>query len=379
MKILTIFGTRPETIKLAPIILEMEQNPEDFDLKIVVTGQHRELLDQFLKIFEIKPDYDLCAMKENQSLSNLSAEILKRVDNILIKERPGLVIVQGDTTSAFIGSLTAFYHKIKIAHVEAGLRTKDKYNPFPEEINRRVIDVLSDFYFTPTKIAKENLINEGFDKRKIFITGNTVIDALLWMAKKISQPKIDKQILNSFQKKYQIPFDNKKIILVTGHRRESFGKDFENICFGLKKIVEENPDVRIIYPMHLNPNVRKPVCKILGKVNRVHLMPPLDYPEFIWLMNRSYFIMTDSGGIQEEAPSLHKPVLVMRKKTERPEGLKAGVSKLAGVTQNSILKTAQKLIKDEKEYQKMTRAQNPYGDGKAAKRIVNILKNAFKF
>jgi len=282
--------------------------------------------------------------------------------------------VQGDTTTTFIASLAAYYLKIKIGHIEAGLRTKDKLNPFPEEINRRLTDCLADMYFVHTEKAKENLLKEGVDKGKIFLTGNTVIDALQIIVKKQNNKKIQKEIEQRFFSNYGISFDNKKLILVTGHRRESFGRGFENICKGLKKIALKNQDIQIIYPVHLNPNVQKPVRKILSSIPNVHLIEPLDYFTFVWLMNRAYLILTDSGGIQEEAPSLRKPVLVMRKKTERTEGIEAGTAKLVGTDSEKIYSEAIKLLKNIRLYQKMSKAVNPYGDGKAAQRICELIE-----
>jgi UDP-N-acetylglucosamine 2-epimerase (non-hydrolysing) len=332
------------------------------------------MLDQVLDIFQIKPDYDLGIMKQNQSLFDVTVNGLKKLENILKKENPDIVLVQGDTTTTFIASLAAYYLKIKIGHIEAGLRTKDKFNPFPEEINRRLTDCLADMYFVHTEKAKENLLKEGVDKGKIFLTKNTVIDALQIIVKKQNNKKIQKEIEQRFFSNYGISFDNKKLILVTGHRRESFGRDFENICKGLKKIALSNQDIQIIYPVHLNPNVQNPVRNILSGMSNVHLIAPLDYFTFVWLMNRAYLILTDSGGIQEEAPSLGKPVLVMRKKTERTEGIEAGTAKLVGTESEKIYSETMKLLKGKKLYQKMSKAVNPYGDGKAAERIIKALQ-----
>lgn len=372
-KILLIFGTRPEAIKLAPVILQLKTYQSKFKTIICVTAQHREMLDQVLDIFQIKPDYDLGIMKQNQSLFDVTVNGLKKLKGILMKEKPDIILVQGDTTTTFIASLAAYYLKIKIGHIEAGLRTKDKFNPFPEEINRRLADCLADLYFVHTKQAKENLLREGVDKRKIFVTGNTVIDALMMIVKKQNNKRIQKEIKQKFILNYGISLDNKKLILVTGHRRESFGRDFEDICKGLKKIALSNQDVQIIYPVHLNPNVQKPVRKILSGIKNVHLIEPLDYFTFVWLMNRAYLILTDSGGIQEEAPSLGKPVLVMRKKTERTEGIDAGTAKLVGTDSEKIYSEAKELLENIRLYQKMAKAVNPYGDGKAAERIVEHL------
>lgn len=373
--LLFIFGTRPEAIKLAPVIIKCKKNSNKFRVKVCVTAQHREMLDQVLSIFDIKPDYDLNIMRKNQSLFDITANSLRQIEGVLKREKPDIVIVQGDTTTTFVSSLSAYYLKIKIAHVEAGLRTSDKFSPFPEEINRRLTDCLADYYFVPTEWAKNNLIAEGVDKNKIYLTGNTVIDALLMITERQKSKKVQEYYTRFFKRTYGISFDGKKTILVTAHRRENFGKDFENICLGLKKIAERNNDVQIIYPVHLNPNVQKPVKKILSNHKNIFLIEPLDYLAFVWLMNKSYLILTDSGGIQEEAPSLGKPVLVMRKTTERPEGVEAGVAKLVGVESESIYGETMRLLTDKKIYQKMSRTVNPYGDGKASDRIVNILSN----
>lgn len=374
MKVLILFGTRPEAIKLAPVIKKFKSQNSKFITKICVTAQHREMLDQVLDLFEIELDYDLNIMKHNQSLSDITVDGLRKLEEILNREKPDFILVQGDTTTTFVSSLAAYYSKIKIAHIEAGLRTKDKFNPFPEEINRRLTDCLSDLYFAPTEKARENLLKEGVDESKIFVTGNTVIDALLMMVEKQKGEKIQKDMERRFLNKYGILFDNRKLILVTGHRRESFGKDFENICYGLKKIAMNNHDVRIVYPVHLNPNVQKPVRKILTGVSNIHLIEPLDYFSFVWLMNQSYLILTDSGGLQEEAPTLGKPVLVMRKKTERPEGIEAGTAKLVGTDSEKIFLETMKLMDDEKLYQAIAKTVNPYGDGKASERIYEILE-----
>jgi UDP-N-acetylglucosamine 2-epimerase (non-hydrolysing) len=374
-KILIIFGTRPEAIKLAPIILKLKSMSKEFRTVICVTSQHREMLDQVLELFEIIPDYDLDIMKQNQTLFDITAIGLKKIGNILEKEKPDIILVQGDTTTTFIASLAAYYLHLKIGHIEAGLRTNNKFSPFPEEINRKLTDCLADLYFVHSNRAKENLINEKIDENKIFLTGNTVIDALLMIVEKQKDKKIQNSIKKIFKEKFGININEKKIILVTGHRRESFGKIFGNICLGLKKIAINNRDVQIIYPVHLNPNVQKPVKKILSNIDNIHLITPLDYFEFVWLMSKSYFILTDSGGIQEEAPSLGKPVLVMRNTTERIEGIEAGTAKLIGTSSNDILVETTRLLEDKTLYAKMATSINPYGDGKASERIVNILKN----
>ena len=372
MKVLTIFGTRPEAIKLAPVIKELEKNPEIVS-RICVTAQHRQMLDQVLQLFEINPDFDLDLMREDQSLFDITASILQNLEEVLKEERPDIVLVHGDTTTAFVASLAAYYFKIKIGHVEAGLRTYDKYNPFPEEINRRLVDVLCDLWFAPTKNAKQNLLREGAPDDKIFVTGNTVIDALLWVTKHQASPTVQEGMKRQLYDTFGVSLDKRRVILVTGHRRESFGEGFENICQGLKKIAEHNPDIQLIYPVHLNPSVRGPVFRILGDTTNVHLIEPLDYALFVFLMNRAYIILTDSGGIQEEAPSLGKPVLVMREKTERPEAIEAGTAKLIGTDCERIFTETQQLLDDQVEYEKMSMATNPFGDGNAAERIVQVL------
>ena len=377
IKVLLIFGTRPEAIKLAPVIKELQSDPASFKTTICVTAQHRQMLDQVLNIFDITTDYDLDIMKDNQSLFNVTADCLKKLEPILKKEKPDIILVQGDTTTCFIASLAAYYLKIKIGHVEAGLRTTDKFNPFPEEINRRLTDHLADIHFAPTQKARENLLKEGIPDYKIHITGNTVIDALLFTIEKQKDEKTQKTLSEELLNKYGISLDSRKLVLVTGHRRESFGQEFQNICHGLKKIALNNKNIQIIYPVHLNPNVQKPVKKILANVKNIHLIEPLDYFSFIWLLNKSYLILTDSGGIQEEAPSLGKLVLVMRRTTERPEGVEAGVAKVIGTSSDSIFSETTQLLENPPLYQSMSKASNPYGDGKASKRICSILEEVF--
>ena len=364
LKVITIFGTRPETIKLAPVVKELERHPEQIISKVLVTAQHRRMMDPFVKIFNIKTDYDLNIMKHNQTLFDISARTLRRIEDIFAKEKPHLVLVQGDTTTAFVSSLAAYYLKIAVGHVEAGLRTQNKYSPFPEEMNRRLIGPIADLHFPSTQNAKKNLLNEGVSSKNIFITGNTVIDALLLTLKK---PYAFKHYLLR-----NLDFKNKKMILVTAHRRESFGKPLEQIFKAIRKIAKKF-DVGIIYPVHLNPNVRKVANKILSGVRNIYLIEPLEYVPFVHLMSKSYLILTDSGGIQEEAPSLGRPVLVLRDVTERPEGIKAGTAVLVGADKEKIVKVASKLLSSESSYQKMAKAKNPYGDGKAAKRIVGII------
>lgn len=366
MKVLSVFGTRPEAIKLAPVIKELEKHSE-FESRVCVTAQHRQMLDQVLQLFGINPHWDLNLMRENQSLFYVTSSALRSLEAVFREAQPDIVLVQGDTTTAFVASLAAYYLGIKVGHVEAGLRTYDKFNPFPEEMNRRLADALSDFLFAPTARAKQNLLREGFPEERVFVTGNTVIDALLWVRR---QRVEGEGPLSQFS---QFLDTESRLILVTGHRRESFGEGFEKICRGLKMIAERNPDVRIVYPVHLNPNVKEPVHRILGGVANVHLIEPLDYAGFVLLMDKAYLILTDSGGIQEEAPSLGKPVLVMREKTERPEAIEAGTARLVGTDSEQIFEETQRLLSDRTEYEKMARAANPFGDGRAAERIVQIL------
>jgi UDP-N-acetylglucosamine 2-epimerase (non-hydrolysing) len=372
IKVLAIFGTRPEAIKLAPVIRELERHQE-FEPRICVTAQHRQMLDQVLNLFEIEPDWDLDIMRPDQSLFQVTSRGLELLEGILKEECPGVVLVQGDTTTTLIGALAAYYLKMKVGHVEAGLRTGDKFSPFPEEANRRLCDTLSDLLFTPTAMTEGNLLHEGFPEEEIFVTGNTVIDALLWMVERQTGAEAQERLR---EKLLEIGLDlaGKRLILVTGHRRESFSK-FAEICYGLKMIVEQNEDVAIVYPVHLNPHIQEPVRQILSNVERVHLIEPQDYASFVWLMSRAYLILTDSGGIQEEAPALGRPVLVMRERTERPEAIAAGTARLVGVDRHTIFREAQLLLDDREEYGQMAHAVNPYGDGHAAERIVSILKS----
>lgn len=372
-RILLIFGTRPEAIKMAPLYRELKNYPKDFDVKVCVTAQHREMLDQVLDFFDIKADYDLNLMRDNQSLFNITAESIIELESVYDDFNPDIVLVQGDTTTAFTGSLSAFYRKIEIGHVEAGLRSGNKYAPYPEEINRVLIGHIADYHFAPTEKAKQNLSNEGI-RENVWIVGNTVIDALFLGLKLLEENKeLKTEIEGYFESMFD--FQREKIILVTGHRRESFGEGFENICNALKEIAKLYPDLKIIYPVHLNPNVREPVNRILNGVKNIYLIEPLSYPYLIWLMSKCFLVLTDSGGIQEEAPSLGKPVLVMREVTERVEGIQAGIAKLVGTKKENILKAVQDLIEHPLEYQRMAKAINPYGDGKASERIVDILRS----
>ena len=364
MKVLTVFGTRPEAIKLAPLIKALEKYSERVTSKVCLTAQHREMIDPLLKIFDIKPDYDLNIMKPNQSLFDVTVLTLSRLEPILKQENPDILLVQGDTTTAFAAALGAFYLKIKIGHVEAGLRTFDKYNPFPDEINRRLITQLADLHFAPTKRARANLLSEGIPNHRIFVTGNTVIDALY-------------MILEQTEGRNPLPnlplHPDRKLILVTAHRRESFGQGLANICRALKRIVEQAPDVEVVHPVHRIPNVRFPVERMLRGVERIHLVEPLDYVAFVHLMKRAYLILTDSGGIQEEAPSLGKLVLVLRKTTERPEVNEAGAAKLVGTDPDVIVQETLRLLEAKDAYARMSSASNPFGDGHAAEQIVDVL------
>jgi UDP-N-acetylglucosamine 2-epimerase (non-hydrolysing) len=371
MRVLIIFGTRPEAIKLAPVIRELGKRPE-FAPRVCVTAQHREMLDQVLQLFEIRPDWDLGIMRPDQSLFEVTERALAALEGVLEAERPELVLVQGDTTTAFVGALAGFYRKIRVGHIEAGLRSHDKFAPFPEEMNRRLADELSDLLFAPTEGAKANLLREGFPEERIFVTGNTVIDALLWTVERLESPEAQARLARRFAE-LGLDLEGKRLILVTAHRRESFGRLGE-ICHALRLIAEHNRDVELVYPVHLNPQVQGPVRRALEGTDRVRLLEPLDYESFVWLMSRAYLILTDSGGIQEEAPSLGKPVLVMRERTERPEALATGTAKLVGVAPQRIFQEAQRLLDEPAEYAKMARAVNPFGDGHAAERIVSILK-----
>ncbi|RLD65621.1 MAG: UDP-N-acetylglucosamine 2-epimerase (non-hydrolyzing) [Bacteroidetes bacterium] len=365
-KMLIVFGTRPEAIKLCPLILEFKKYPEKFKTVVCVTAQHREMLDQVLEIFSITPDYDLNLMTHNQSLADLTARCISEMDGVIKKVNPDMLIVQGDTTTTFSATLAAYYSKVKIGHVEAGLRTYNKYSPFPEEINRRLSTVISDLHFAPTQTNKNNLIIENIPEKNIIVTGNTVIDALFWVRNNI----------NRENKKYNVFKDidfSKKIILVTGHRRENFGEGFQNICAALKKIAKNNSNVEIVYPVHLNPNVQKPVNQILAGISNVKLIDPLEYEPFVYLMDKSYFIISDSGGIQEEAPSLGRPVLVTRNTTERPEAVEAGAIKLVGLDKEDIFNAANTLLNESSVYEEMANTKNPYGDGDACKQIIQGL------
>jgi UDP-N-acetylglucosamine 2-epimerase (non-hydrolysing) len=373
-KVLLVFGTRPEAIKMAPLVKAFEKE-KNIISKVCVTAQHREMLDQVLDMFDIKPDYDLNIMKAGQDLFDVTTNVLLGLKDVLNDFNPDVVLVHGDTTTTSASSLAAFYSKIKVGHVEAGLRTGDIYSPWPEEANRQITGVLANYHFAPTTTSENNLLKENKKPNDIIVTGNTVIDALFLALDKIEKnTNLKSKIVDSINSQYKLQ-DNKKIILVTGHRRENFGQGFVNICEALKTLALNNPDIDIVYPVHLNPNVQKPVNEILSNTPNVYLIEPLQYEQFIYMMNKSYFIITDSGGVQEEAPSLGKPVLVMRDTTERPEAVYAGTVKLVGTNKEVIIEEAQKLLDNKEEYEKMSKAHNPYGDGKACERIVNFIRD----
>ena len=363
MKVMTVFGTRPEAIKMAPIIKELER--KKIEQVICVTAQHRQMLDQVINLFEIKPDYDLNIFKEGQTLTDITINALKGLEEVVKKELPDILLIQGDTTTVFAGALAAFYQKIKIGHVEAGLRSYNLYSPYPEEANRKLTGVLTNFHFAPTLSNRDNLLREGYDEKSIFITGNTVIDALKYTIK--DDYKFKDEVLS------QIDFENKKVILLTSHRRENIGEKMEHIFSGIKRAVEEVKDAIVVFPVHLNPRVREIANRVFKENEDIYLVEPLEYEPFTNLMARSFIVVTDSGGLQEEAPALGKPVLVIRDETERPEGISAGTAKLVGTEEENVYKNLKELLTDEKLYSKMARAVNPYGDGKASERIVDIL------
>jgi len=373
-KVMLVFGTRPEAIKMAPLVKEFEKD-SSFETIVCVTAQHRQMLDQVLNLFEITPDFDLDVMKPGQDLYEVTSNILLGLREILSEVKPDIVLVHGDTATTMATSIAAFYQQIAVGHIEAGLRTNNIYSPWPEEGNRQVTGRLATYHFAPTDESKANLLKENVDVDRVIVTGNTVIDALLSVVSKIQSDKELEQNLEKeiFKRGYKID-KNRRLILVTGHRRENFGEGFLNICEGLKELANEYKDIDIVYPVHLNPNVQKPVNEILSKVDNVYLIDPLDYEPFVYLMNRSYFILTDSGGIQEEAPSLGKPVLVMRETTERPEALKAGTVKLVGTDKDKIVRECKRLLEDRDAYEVMAKSHNPYGDGKACERVVSYLK-----
>lgn len=367
-KVMVVIGTRPEAIKLAPLVLELGKHREHFETEICVTGQHREMLDQMLRVFGLRPDYDLGVMTAGQELAGVTAACLTGLDRVLRQKRPDLVLVQGDTTTTFAASLAAYYQHIPIGHIEAGLRTGKKYDPFPEEINRRLATHLSDFHFAPTEVSRNNLLLEGVNPENILVTGNTVIDALLLTQARLAEdPGLAVYRLE--------PTEKLHIILVTAHRRESFGQPFRQICEALRALAERRADVLIVYPVHLNPNVQSPVREILDGVSNIRLLAPLDYFSFVACMQRASILLTDSGGIQEEGPALGKPVLVMREVSERPEAIAAGTASLTGTDPERIFQAVSSLLDDSACYKRMTSRPNPYGDGHAAERIVQFLLN----
>lgn len=368
LKTLTVFGTRPEAIKMAPLALQLAQDSR-FEARVCVTGQHRQMLDQVLELFDISPDYDLNIMKAGQDLTGVTTAILQGIKPVLAEFKPDVVLVHGDTATTFATSLAAYYQQIPIAHVEAGLRTNNLYSPWPEEGNRRLTGALAALHFAPTTTSRDNLLREGTDPAHIFTTGNTVIDALLDVEQKLQSPALN----DRFAKQFSYLAASRRLLLVTGHRRENFGGGFERICQALVQTARQFPEVDVVYPVHLNPNVREPVNRLLGDVGNIHLIEPLDYLPFVYLMTRAYVILTDSGGIQEEAPALGKPVLVMRDTTERPEAVAAGTVRLVGTEVESIVRELSTLLTDEAVYREMSVAHNPYGDGKACARIREAL------
>jgi UDP-N-acetylglucosamine 2-epimerase (non-hydrolysing) len=361
IKVLSVFGTRPEAIKMAPVVLELQKYPERIRARVCVTAQHREMLDQVLEWFQVEPDYDLDLMQPDQGLAGFASRALVAVSKVLREVRPDVVLVQGDTTTVMMAALAALYQRIPVGHVEAGLRTRNRYNPFPEEINRRMTGVLATYHFAPTERAAAALRAEQVPEENVFVTGNTVVDALLMTVQRPVDLELD------------LSLDGRRLILVTAHRRESFGAPFESLCLALRDLAERNADVEVVYPVHLNPNVRGPVGRILAQQPRVHLLEPLRYEQFAHLMAQAYLILTDSGGIQEEAPVLGKPTLVMRETTERPEAIEAGTARLVGTDRHRIVAEAERLLHNEGAYRTMAQAGSPFGDGRAAERIVNIL------
>jgi len=366
-KILTVMGTRPEAIKLAPVVLELRRRDDRFVSRVCVTAQHREMLDQALRPFAIEPDHDLDIMAPNQGLAQVTARAMEGLDRVIREERPDVVLVQGDTTTALCGALAAYYHQVPVGHVEAGLRTDNRYAPFPEEVNRRLVGQLAENHFAPTGHARQALLREGIADSSVFVTGNTVIDALLWVRQRVTErrPSLPGRLVKAL--------DGRVTVLVTGHRRESFGEGFENICQAIREVADAFEDVLFVYPVHLNPRVQEPVSRILGNHSRILLTEPLPYEPFVWLMDRATVVLTDSGGVQEEAPSLGKPVLVMRETTERPEGVAAGNARLVGTGQRRIVDELSQLLLHPEERTAMARISNPYGDGRASERIADIL------
>lgn len=381
-KVMLVFGTRPEAIKMAPLVKVFQQHAQDFETVVCVTGQHREMLDQVLEIFDIKPDYDLNIMKQGQDLYDVTSRVLLGMRDVLKEVAPDVVLVHGDTTTSTAAAIAAFYQQIPVGHVEAGLRTHNLYSPWPEEMNRQVTGRIATFDFAPTPLSRQNLLNEAVPESRIFVTGNTVIDALYWVVDKIkSNPDIDatlSKVLSDSGYDVSRLANGRRMVLITGHRRENFGDGFLNICRAIKNLSDRYPEVDFVYPMHLNPNVRRPIHEVFGEdlsnLGNLFFIEPLEYLSFVYLMEKSSIVLTDSGGIQEEAPGLGKPVLVMRDTTERPEALDAGTVKLVGTDYDAIVNNVSLLIDDQEAYMKMSKAVNPYGDGKACERIVNALK-----
>lgn len=381
-RIMLVFGTRPEAIKMAPLVKEFEKHPDEFDTIVCVTGQHREMLDQVLKIFDIKPNYDLNIMKQGQDLYDVTCRVLTGMRDVLKEVQPDVVLVHGDTTTSTASALAAFYQQIPVGHVEAGLRTRNIYSPWPEEMNRQITGRIATYNFSPTQLSRQNLLEERVDDEKITVTGNTVIDALYWVVEKIKNDKdlsIELQdiLLKAGYNTNRLN-TGRRLVLITGHRRENFGDGFIHICNAIKTLTQNNPDVDFVYPMHLNPNVRKPIHEVFGEdlsdLGNMFFIEPLEYLSFVYLMEKSSIVLTDSGGIQEEAPGLGKPVLVMRNTTERPEALDAGTVKLVGTDYDTIVNSVSTLLDNKEEYNKMSKAVNPYGDGKACGRIVDFIK-----
>lgn len=373
IKVLSVFGTRPEAIKMAPLVLALQADAR-FDAQVCVTGQHREMLDQVLNLFSIRPRFDLKVMKSGQDLTEVTVSILSGMKEVLAKFKPNIVLVHGDTATTFAAALAAYYQQIPVGHVEAGLRTGNLYSPWPEEANRKLTGALSTLHFAPTDMSKQNLLREGVPQEGIFVTGNTVIDALLEVVARIDR---DESLRQTLGKRFSFLREGRRMVLVTGHRRESFGRGFERICQSLSKIAAAFPDVDIVYPVHLNPNVQEPVNRLLANIGNIHLIEPQDYLPFVYLMSRSSVILTDSGGIQEEAPSLGKPVLVMRDNTERPEAVRAGTVRLVGTAVETIVGAVTELLTDPDAYRAMSFAHNPYGDGHACRRILDALAQHF--
>lgn len=367
-RILTCIGTRPEMVKMAPVIKELDQRPEEFENLVCFTGQHRQMLAQAASVFEIQPDINLDLMQTDQGLAAFVGRALPALQDVLVDTKPDMVLVQGDTSTVFCAALAAYYQQIPVGHVEAGLRTDDKYAPFPEEMNRRLATRLADWHFAPTETARQALLREGVPAESIHVTGNPVIDALQWMRARLEyyQPHLPAKIL--------VELTEHKVVLITGHRRENFGEGFQQICAGIAAAAQRHPEVQFVYPVHLNPQVQETVTQLLGGITNIHLLDPLDYTDFVWLMDRSFIVLTDSGGVQEEAPGLGKPVLVMREITERPEGIEAGVARLVGADKQRILENLNELLTDPQAYASMAHVRNPYGDGHAAERIVNVLR-----